>query len=332
MDVDFTALKNQKNLLAFSGGIDSSALFFLLLEQGIAFDIAIVDYRMRDQSKHEVQYAQELANEYNKKVYIHTSKKIDSNFEHRARSVRYEFFHTVCIQNGYQNLITAHQLDDRFEWFMMQLSRGSGLVELLGYEYQVKKQHYSIIKPLLNVTKAQLLHYLKQNAYKYFIDASNRDPKYKRNYFRQHYSAAFLSEFTSGVKKSFEYLEKDKQQLASGYEKLFGCKEFFIYTFEPANKELVVSKILKELGYVVSAQQRKEIRNLPHLVIGGRFAVGTLNSFIFICPFSKAAMDKRFKERCRVAGIPRLCRPYLHENSIDIAPIETLISQHTTKP
>ena len=63
---DIASLKNSKNLLAFSGGADSTALFFLLLEHEIPFDIAIVDYAMRDQSKEEVSYAQELALTYKK--------------------------------------------------------------------------------------------------------------------------------------------------------------------------------------------------------------------------------------------------------------------------
>ena len=58
-------LKGKKNLLAFSGGVDSTALFFLLLKSDIRFDIAIVNYGQREQSKEEVLYAQELSNRYN---------------------------------------------------------------------------------------------------------------------------------------------------------------------------------------------------------------------------------------------------------------------------
>ena len=61
MNLDFSAIQNQKNLLAFSAGVDSSALFFLLLEQNIPFDIAIVNYNLRVQSKDEVFYAKNLA-------------------------------------------------------------------------------------------------------------------------------------------------------------------------------------------------------------------------------------------------------------------------------
>ena len=46
-------LKTKKNLLAFSAGIDSSALFFILLENGIEFDVAIVDYGIRKSSKYQ---------------------------------------------------------------------------------------------------------------------------------------------------------------------------------------------------------------------------------------------------------------------------------------
>ncbi len=51
MNLNFSAIKNQKNLLAFSAGVDSSALFFLLLEENIPLDIAIFDYNVREQSK-----------------------------------------------------------------------------------------------------------------------------------------------------------------------------------------------------------------------------------------------------------------------------------------
>ena len=69
MNLDFSEIKNQKNLLAFSAGIDSSALFFLLIEKDIPFDIAIVNYNLRAQSNDEVSYAKELAKKYNKESH-----------------------------------------------------------------------------------------------------------------------------------------------------------------------------------------------------------------------------------------------------------------------
>ena len=82
MNLNFSAIKESKNLLAFSAGVDSTALFFLLLEQNIPFDIAIVNYNVRVQSKEELAYAKELATKYNKQIFIkEVTLENLSNFE-----------------------------------------------------------------------------------------------------------------------------------------------------------------------------------------------------------------------------------------------------------
>ena len=92
MILDFSRIKNNKNLLAFSGGVDSSALFFLLLNHKIDFDIAIVNYNTREQSKDEIEYASFLAKKYDKKIFIKDIKlETSSNFEKNARDTRYIF-------------------------------------------------------------------------------------------------------------------------------------------------------------------------------------------------------------------------------------------------
>ena len=201
MNLDFSVIKNQKNLLAFSAGIDSSALFFLLIEKDIPFDIAIVNYNLRVQSNDEVSYAKELAKKYNKEIFIFdTIIENSSNFEKKARDIRYTFFEEIINKHSYETLITAHQLNDKLEWFMMQLSKGAGLVELIGFNEFEHKENYQIYKPLLNITKDELIIYLQKNSYKYFIDESNFDEKYKRNFFRHNFSNKFLEEFSPGIK------------------------------------------------------------------------------------------------------------------------------------
>ena len=124
-------LRNSKNLLAFSAGSDSSALFFLLLEADITFDIAIVDYNLRASSKDEVAYAKELAAKYEKKIYTKSLMLDGANFESSAREARYSFFEDV-LGHGYDSLITAHQLNDKVEWLRMSFCRGSGIVSMSG--------------------------------------------------------------------------------------------------------------------------------------------------------------------------------------------------------
>ena len=329
MELDFSPLKDRKNLLAFSAGVDSTALFFLLLERDIVFDIAIVNYNIREQSKAEVAYAQFLANKYDKKVYIKNIEKIYNNFEHEARYERYQFFEEIISKNSYDNLLTAHQLDDNFEWFMMQFSQGAGLHELLGMQQITKKDRYTVVRPLLKLTKKELQSFLDTKGHKYFIDSTNTDTRYKRNYFRKKYTQEFLAEFKDGVKKSLQYLQKDKELLNNSYKLLFEKDQLKIYRFNDGFKEHICAKSLKEFGYVLSASQRKELSCSKSVVIGGLYAIGTYEDILFVCSYSSYIMSKKEKEACRVAKIPKHCRPYLCENKIDITFIQKLILENT---
>jgi len=84
-------LKNRKNLLAFSAGVDSTALYHLLKEENIDFDIAIVNYKVREQSEKEVEYALQLANRDNRKCHLLEIELRGKNFEYNARNKAINF-------------------------------------------------------------------------------------------------------------------------------------------------------------------------------------------------------------------------------------------------
>ena len=321
MNLDFSAIKNQKNLLAFSAGVDSVALFFLLLEQNISFDIAIVDYNLRAQSKDEISYANELALKYNKSIFIKDVKlENHSNFEKIARDIRYSFFEEIISGNSYENLITAHQLNDKLEWFLMQLSKGAGLIELIGFNEFEQKENYKIYKPLLNITKDELENYLKINNHKYFIDESNFDEKYKRNFFRHNFSNPFLENFSSGVKKSFEYLQNDLNSLdiqnnpIKKIEKL----EIFLNQKDDNLNIRTIDLSLKKRGILLSSAQRNEILKQKELTISHKINISILENLIWIAPNCNEIMDKKFKELCRIKNIPKNIRNYIFKNNIDL--------------
>jgi len=307
-------LKNSSNLLAFSAGVDSTALFFLLLEREIEFDIAIVDYQTRDSSKDEVLYAKELAKRFGKKIYLHKCKIEGSNFEKRARDIRYNFFNTIIKQHNYQNLITAHQLNDKLEWFLMQLLKGAGLIEILGFEEIEKREDYNIIRPLLNTSKDELLEYLKKRQIKYFIDETNEDHRYRRNLIRDKLSNTLLELGKDGIIKSFSYLQIDKELIFEYETKRI---EDLIIIKRSKNFIRGVDKALKSLGYLLSKYQRDEIKKEVDMVIGARFVVAFSKEYIFISPYIKEVMPKEFKELCRISHIPAKIRPYIYKKGID---------------
>ena len=321
MNLDFSVIKNQKNLLAFSAGVDSVALFFLLLEQNISFDIAIVDYNLRAQSKDEISYAKELALKYNKSIFIKDIKlENNSNFEKTARDIRYKFFEEIISENSYKNLITAHQLNDKLEWFLMQLSKGAGLVELIGFNEFEQKENYKIYKPLLNITKDELENYLKMNNHKYFIDESNFDEKYKRNFFRHNFSNLFLQNFSSGVKKSFEYLQNDLNSLNIQNKPIKKIEELEIFLNQKDDNLNIrtIDLSLKKRGVLLSSAQRNEILKQKEITISHKINISILENYIWIAPNCSETIDKKSKEKYRTNKIPKNIRTYIFCKNIDL--------------
>ncbi|MDX4061232.1 tRNA lysidine(34) synthetase TilS [Aliarcobacter skirrowii] len=320
MNLDFSEIKSSKNLLAFSAGVDSTALFFLLLNSNIPFDIAIVDYNIREQSKEEVAYAENLAKKFNKKIYIKDIFLENlSNFEKQARDARYNFFEEIIKKNSYDFLITAHQLNDKFEWFLMQLSKGAGLIELLGMSEIEDKEFYKIYRPLLNFSKDELISYLENKNIKYFVDESNIDEKYKRNYFRNSFSNSFLKEFKEGVKSSFNFLHNDLNSLNIDFYPIKKIEELEIFKNQNDNNLnlRVIDKSLKKRGILISSLQREEIIKQKELTIAHKINIAITENYIFIAPKIKINMPKDFKEKCRVKKLPKNIREYIFIKNID---------------
>ncbi|HHD79023.1 MAG TPA: tRNA lysidine(34) synthetase TilS [Epsilonproteobacteria bacterium] len=318
LNINTKNLQNKKNLLAFSAGIDSSALFFLLLENNIKFDIAIVDYGVRAQSKQEVAHAKKLAKAH--KLFCHTinAPKFTTHFEKQARDFRYEFFDSLVTIEGYDNILTAHQLGDQLEWFLMRLSKGAGVSELLGLEPVSKREKYTLVRPLLSYAKEDLLSYLNTHGYPYFIDESNSDEKYERNKFRKRYSEVLITEYKEGIARSFEYLREDKKALEKRFE-LFYKKDALrvLKLHTPHAKTKAADLSLKQLGYLLSSAQRQEIEKETSLVIGGQWALELQDNLLYIAPYINTNMPKAFKEKCRIANIPIKIRPYIFQENID---------------
>lgn len=311
--IEQNLITTTKNLLAFSGGVDSTALFFLLTEHNIPFDICIVNYHQREQSELEVVYAKEIASKYGKVCFVEDYSS-DTFSEKDARDFRYEVFSSIIKKYHYQSLITAHQLNDKFEWFLMQLSKGAGLMELIGVQKVEKRENFTLYRPLLDSTKEELLNYLESNSLHYFIDETNKDTKYKRNFFRKEFSDKFIHLYQEGLKKSFHYLEKDIQSLMKDFKK-FDFEELTILKFGTFDENIMIRTIDKELkkrGIVISQKTREQIVVQKSLVVSHTIAIEITENSVWIAPSIESTMDKKFKEKCRISKIPKYIRPYLY--------------------
>ena len=324
------ALKGEKNLLAFSGGVDSSALFFILKNYNIEFDIAIVDYRIREQSKEELKYAQELAKKNKLKCHIYKAPNIEKNFESKAREIRYNFFEDLINKYSYKNLLTAHHLGDRLEWMLMQFCKGAGCAEIAGMQKFQKKAGYTLIRPLLHLDKKELLVYLHANKILYFNDESNLNEDIKRNEFRHNYTLPLIEKYLDGIKKSFDYIDEDRQSLIEEIE-IKSISEF-AYFKSCKNKRAdiyAIDKYLKSKLYMLSASERELLKNDITVVVGRKFVVNQDRGFVFILPYNKdITLPKKFKEECRILKIEPKIRTYLFENEKAFVKVKELLHSY----
>ena len=323
-----TLLKGKKNLLAFSAGGDSTALLFLLLKYKIKFDIAIVNYKTREQSLEELKYAKELAKKYNFICHSLDAPKIKKNFEANAREIRYNFFENLVAEFSYENLLTAHHLGDRFEWMLMQFCKGAGCAELSGMNLEDKRSTYSLIRPLLHLEKEELISYLQKEKILYFEDETNSDETIQRNYVRHNYAQPLLKEFRSGIKKSFEYLDEDRELIIEN--QAVKSIDELLYIQRAATKRsdiYTIDKELKKLGYMMSASERELLKKETTLTLGRKHIVHFHTHYIFIVPTlsTKVEMPHKFKEECRVLKIEPKLRAFLYLNVLAFRGVKSLL-------
>lgn len=189
-------LKDQKLLLALSGGVDSCTLLDLCLKSGLVPAIAHCNFKLRGAtSDADAVWIKNLAHEKGLKCHIQefetktyaTLNKV--SIQMAARDLRYDWFATLCEQKGYDLVLVAHHADDAIETFMINAMRGSGLKGLLG----IPERRGKICRPLLPFSRAAIKEYAEENKIEWREDDSNAKTDYLRNALRHEVIPAWKS-------------------------------------------------------------------------------------------------------------------------------------------
>jgi tRNA(Ile)-lysidine synthase len=120
--------------------------------------------------------------------------------EDAARQARLAFFENVARQTGIQKLALGHTTDDQVETFLMRLVRGAGVPGLVGIWPDRKIGELRVIRPLLGVTRQQVLDYLRANDLPWRDDASNLDTRFLRNRVRHELIPLLEREYNPGIR------------------------------------------------------------------------------------------------------------------------------------
>lgn len=186
--------------VAVSGGPDSMALACGLAEWGAQNNAKIhaltVNHGLRENSAKEAEQVQKWLQEYpaiHHKTLQWRGPKPSASIQAEARKARYDLMADYCATSKITHLFLAHHQDDQAETMLFRLAKGSGLKGLSGmrpiYDYSAALK---IIRPLLDVPKADLVVMCKDNEVPFVIDPSNDSIKFARVRLRQ--SADILAE------------------------------------------------------------------------------------------------------------------------------------------
>lgn len=179
--------REDRLLLAVSGGVDSMVMLALAAEAGYRIGVAHCNFLLRGtESDEDEVLVGETAARYGVPCYnrrFDTKAEMErtgESMEMAARRLRYAWFEELCATEGYTAVAVAHQADDSIETFFINLLRGTGLRGLTG----ITRQRGRIVRPLLFATRKEIVEYAVANRIAYREDSSNRSTKYLRNKIR----------------------------------------------------------------------------------------------------------------------------------------------------
>ncbi|NOT37679.1 MAG: tRNA lysidine(34) synthetase TilS [Saprospiraceae bacterium] len=253
----FDFLKERNILLALSGGLDSMVLSHALIKAGLKFSAAHVNYKLRsNDSDDDEKFVANFCK--NKGIPIHIkiepiNSKIQSNIQNTAREIRHQFFTQLRSENNYNILLTAHHQNDRVENLLINLARGSGLRGLSA----MPVSSGSIFRPLLDLSKADIMHYAEENKIKWREDSSNSEDYYFRNYLRINIIPKleeWAPNFTNNASRSASLLREEYETLLyfrREWEKkhIHANVQQLIIDIQHNQEDSFISSYLSELGF-----------------------------------------------------------------------------------
>lgn len=172
-------------IVGVSAGPDSMCLLNLLEKKTNKIIVCHINHNIREQSIIEEEYLKTYCQEHNLIFESMTIKEYkENNFENEARKIRYKYYEEILNKYNSNKLFLAHHGDDLIETILMKIERVSNIEGYAGIKRISKLKNYDIIRPLLPYTKEDIIAYNKAHNITYYIDSSNTNIDYTRNWYR----------------------------------------------------------------------------------------------------------------------------------------------------
>jgi tRNA(Ile)-lysidine synthase len=183
--------RGSRLLIGLSGGSDSVALTLLLQElseqDGFTIvSLAHLNHRLRCTATRDEEFCRDLAKRVGLPIVVESidvgsyAQSQRLSVEDAARRLRYDFFHRAAESLAADRIAVGHTRDDQAETFLLKLIRGAGLTGLAG----IYPRRDLVIRPLIEVGRADLRGYLESRGQSWVEDETNDDLENPRNRIR----------------------------------------------------------------------------------------------------------------------------------------------------
>jgi len=204
----FNSTPDKKIIIAYSGGVDSQVLLVALAklkQQGqLSNDIVVchVNHGLSPNADSWQTFAQQQCDRFSLPLITHKlklKKQPQQSLEAMARDARYQVLIQASVEPAF--IVTGHHLNDQTETFLLALKRGSGLKGLSAMPASSVLAQHHLLRPLLSVSRNDILFYAQQHDLSWIEDESNSDEHYERNFLR-HQIIPALSERWPSINKT----------------------------------------------------------------------------------------------------------------------------------
>ncbi len=249
-DINF----NNYVVVGVSAGPDSMCLLNILEKETKKIIVCHINHNIRKESIIEENYLKDYCQKHNLIFESMTIKEYkENNFENEARKIRYKYYEEILKKYNTNKLFLAHHGDDLIETILMKIERISNIEGYAGIKKISKVKNYEIIRPLLPYTKQEIIEYNKKHNITYYIDSSNANTEYTRNWYR-HKVLPILKEKDKNIHLKFLKYSETLQEYNEYIDREIQKKLPYIYhnniiNIERLNKE--DSFLIKNILYYI---------------------------------------------------------------------------------
>ena len=238
--------KQDKILVALSGGADSVALTRILITLGYHCEAAHCNFELRgEESDRDEDFVRNFCRSLNIKCHsIHFETRRYAaqqsiSIEMAARELRYNWFSKICEESDCQVVAVAHHKDDSVETMLLNLIRGTGINGLLG----IRPKNGNVVRPLLCASRQEVVEYLHRMNQTYVTDSTNLEDEYTRNKIRLNL-LPLMEEINPSVKDGLIKTSSYLNDISKVYQQ--AIKESIDRIFITPEKEISIEKLMNE--------------------------------------------------------------------------------------